>query len=114
MTVNTRLLIEQGTTWAVTWPILDSAGNPVTLNGWTVHAQIRASKGSPDVLHEWQTATGNAETSDNKVTLRVSATESSAWTWRTGVYDVELTDPDSGRVARIAEGVVTVSAEVTR
>ncbi len=113
MTVRTRLLIEQGTTWAISWPILDAAGEPMDLTGWTVRAQIRESVTAAEVLHEFTTAKGNATVEQSYVTLSVAPSESSAWPWRNAVYDVELTDP-TGRVARIAEGAVTVSPEVTR
>lgn len=110
---QTALVIEQGTTWAIAWPIRDTQDEPIDITGWSVHAQIRPSKDSNDVLYEWRTSTGNAKAEQDWLTLSVSPGESSAWTWRSGVYDVELTDP-TGRVARVAEGVVTVNPEVTR
>ncbi len=113
MTVNTRLVIQQGTSWAISWPITDESGEPLDLSGFTVRAQVRASKEAGDVLHEFSTEAGNAAAEQSSVTLSLSPAVSSAWSWRNGVYDVELTDP-SGRVARIAEGSVVVSPEVTR
>lgn len=113
MSSTTRLVIQQGTSWGVTWPIADQQGNPLDVSGYTVHAQIRPSKEADEVLHEFSTQAGNAVAEQNAVTLTLDPAISSAWTWRHGVYDVELTDPQ-GRVARIAEGTVTVSAEVTR
>lgn len=109
----TNLIIDQGTTWAMMWPIVDTDGNPIDVTGWTVQAQIRPSVTSNEVYHEWTTEAGNATTEQGAVVLSVSAPESTGWNWRSAVYDVELTDPQ-GRVARIAEGNVTVSAEVTR
>lgn len=113
MTVNAKLFIQQGTTWAISWPITTPEGDPVDVTGWGVQAQIRASKTATEVLHEFTTTRENAFADQGAVTLSVTPNESSAWPWRSGVYDVELTDP-TGRVARIAEGSVTVSAEVTR
>ncbi len=113
MTVETKLVVEQGTTWAISWPIVDPNGEPVDVTGWTVRAQIRQSATANEVLHEFTTASGNATTEQGSVTLSVDPAESSAWDWRSGVYDVELVDP-VGRVARIAAGTVTISAEVTR
>lgn len=113
MSSTTRLVIQQGTTWAVSWPITDDQGSPLDVSGCTVRSQIRPAKDSDEVLHEFSTQTGNASAEQNAVTLSVAPAVSSAWTWRNGVYDVELTDP-AGRVARIAEGTVTVSPEVTR
>ena len=111
--MSTRLVIQQGTTWGVSWPITDAQGNPLDVSGSTVRAQIRPSKDSGEVLHEFSTEAGNAVAEQNAVTLSVQPATSSAWSWRNGVYDVELTD-STGRVARIAEGTVTISPEVTR
>lgn len=113
MTVNTRLVIQQGTSWAISWPITDEHGDPLDLAGFTVACQIRPSKDSGEVLHEFTPEAGTATVSQSYVTLAVDPAVSSTWSWRGGVYDVELTDP-SGRVARIAEGTVVVSPEVTR
>ena len=113
MTVNTRLVIQQGTSWAISWPITDEHGEPLDLSGFTVACQIRPSQESGEVLHEFTTEAGTATTSQSYVTLSVPPAVSSQWKWRGGVYDVELTDP-SGRVARIAEGSVVVSPEITR
>lgn len=111
--MSTRLVIQQGTTWGISWPITDGQGNPLDVTGYRVRAQIRPSKDSGNVLHEFSTDAGNAIAEQNAVTLSIQPATSSAWSWRNGVYDVELTDPQ-GRVARIAEGTVTVSPEVTR
>lgn len=106
------LTIEQGTTWAYSWPITVD-GASVDLADWSARAQIRTSVMSPAVLYEWSTAKGNATFSDSKVTLSLTPQETSAWTWIDAVYDIEVTDP-LGRVARIAGGRVVVSREVTR
>jgi hypothetical protein len=111
--MRTELVIAQGTTWAITWPITDTAGNPLNIDGWTVRSQVRPDAASPTVLHQWSTTLGNAEAANSTVTLSVRPVDSTPWTWRRGVYDVELVDL-TGRVARITEGSVTVSPEVTR
>lgn len=109
----TALTIPQGTTWGVSWPVVDQSGNPVDLTGWSARSQVRPYVESEQVLHEFSSAAGDIELSAAHVTLRVSPTESSSWAWRNGVYDVELTSPDQ-TVYRVAEGRVTVSSEVTR
>jgi hypothetical protein len=108
-----NIVIVQGTTWSIAWPILDTNGAPMDMTGWSVRSQIRADVDAPTALYEWSTVVGNASVTDNRVTLTVRPTESAAWTWDSGVYDVELTDL-LGRVARIASGAVVVSPEVTR
>ena len=113
MSSTTDLVIEQGTTWAISWPIRDENDQPVDVTGWSVRAHVRAHRDSTEVLHEWSSQLGNAEASGSDVILSVGPSTSSAWNWSDGVYDVELTDP-TGNVARVAAGTVRVSREVTR
>lgn len=111
--VNATLVIPQGTTWVMRWRITDpDTGEPRDLTEWSARGQIRADHSAAATLHEW---TGDAITCDENgdVTVTVTPAESSAWVWRDAVYDVELVDP-TGRVARISQGAVRVSAEVTR
>jgi len=101
------LRIKQGTTWSRSWPITQD-GLPVNFTGWSARGQVRATAESEIVLHEWI-----GELADSTLTISHDPADSAAWEWRTGVYDIELTDPD-GRVARIAEGRVMIIPEVTR
>ncbi|WHT21008.1 hypothetical protein N8J89_08055 [Crossiella sp. CA-258035] len=102
------ITIPQGTTWTVSIPVLAPNGTPQNLTGWNAAGQVRAFHESPEVLHNISI---NLEGSN--VVLTVLPTTSSAWAWRNGVYDVELTSPDS-KVIRLVEGHVTVTPEVTR
>lgn len=113
----TDLVIRQGTDCVIRLPdVRDADGTLITTwSGYEVHAQVRDRATSPTVLHEWSSvdpgATVTFEGSD--IVLAISSVTSSAWTWDKGRYDVELTNPDD-EVARIAEGHITVSREVTR
>ena len=113
----TNLVIQQGSDCEIRVPdVVDADGVPITVwVGYEVHAQVRERVDSTAVLHEWSSenpgATVTFEGSD--VVLAVSSATSTAWTWTSGRYDIELTNPD-GEVARIAEGHITVSREVTR
>jgi hypothetical protein len=106
------LTIKQGTTWA--------HGFGLTLNGqplvgdWTVQSQVRPAPSSATVLHEWSTALSNAAVTDGAVTLTVEPAESSAWAWRSGYFDVEVTSPDGADRYEVARGSITVVPEVTR
>ncbi|WP_372663581.1 hypothetical protein [Amycolatopsis kentuckyensis] len=110
--MRTPLTIPQGTSWGISWPVTEN-GEAAAIDAWTVKAQIRSTPTSPTVLHEWSTEAGNATTEGSAVTLLLNPASSTAWTWKRGVYDVELISPD-GTVYRIAEGAVYVSPEVTR
>lgn len=111
--IRATLVIHQGTTWERRWRITDpDTGTPRDLTEWSARGQIRADHSTAAVLFEWA---GDAITcdADGYVTVTVTPTESSAWGWNFGVYDIELLDP-IGRVVRIAQGAVRVSREVTR
>ena len=107
--------IIQGQTFAraVVWK--DSDGEPIDLTGYGARMQVRRSKASPDVLFELTTANGRVaiDGAAGKVTLTITAEESAAFTWRRGVYDLELEAGD-GVVRRLLEGAVEVNREVTR
>lgn len=110
--INATLVIHQGTTWEKRWRITDpTTGTPRDLTAWTARGQIRASHSDADTLHEWADDITCDE--DGYVTIAVDPVTSSGWAWRDAVYDIELIDP-IGKVARIAQGAVRVSAEVTR
>jgi len=109
--INATLVIYQGTTWEKRWRVTDpGTGVPRDLSEWSARGQMRANHSDDTVLHEWTDIDCDE---DGYVTIAVTPAESSAWTWRDAVYDIELIDP-TGRVARIAQGAVRVSAEVTR
>ena len=110
MAVRTyHLIVDQGANYALSIPVLNDNGGPTTVTGWTVTGQIRAYPNGSTVLHELELTVGGTT-----VTLQIPAADSSAWTWRTGRYDVELTSPDGLVKARLIEGLVVVRPEVTR
>ena len=113
MTLRFDLRINQGETFEIAIPVLDANDNPVSLAGTTVKGQIRSHAASPTVLHEWSAANFNVAFDGNDVVLSVPATASSAWSFRTGRWSVELTD-GSGVTTRLVDGMVIVHPEVVR
>jgi len=115
MAASVDLTIEQGSDWALTFPVLDSEDEPVDVSAWSARAQVRARAEDATILHDWTSTspTGGIKLGLQGITLSVTAAQSSAWTWRRGVWDLELVDPD-GVVTRIAKGRVHVDPEVTR
>ncbi len=121
MTLTYPLNINQGETWAVTFPVVDSAGTAPPLAGWTGRAQIRRIPTEP-ILYEWIAAAGNitltytpdvgSTPAQALVTLSVTRATSLAWPWTKAVYDLVLTDT-AGNVSRVAQGPVTVNPETT-
>lgn len=103
------LVIDQGSDYALTIPVFDENEAPITVDDWTASGQIRATASSAEVLAEL-----DVNPSGTNVVLRIPHITSSAWTFRTGRYDVELTSPDGVNVTRILEGLVVVRRETTR
>lgn len=108
--VRTDLTIEQGTTWSHGWRVTYS-GEPIGA-AWTARSQVRRRIDDPAVLHTFAATV----TAQGDVILSADAAVSTAWTWTSGVYDVEVVGPVSlgSPVLRVAQGSVTVSPEVTR
>ena len=113
MTLRYHLRISQGATFQLTIPVLDENGNPASLSGMTARGQIRAHAAATTILHEWTMLDAGLAFDGGNVVLSVPAATSSAWTFRTGSYDVELIDGD-GDITRLIEGHVIVHPEVTR
>ena len=113
MTLQYHLRINQGETFQIAIPVLDTNDSPVILTGMTAIGQIRTHAADPTVLYEWSVGANNLAFDTNNVVLKVPAATSSAWTFRTASYDVELTD-SSGVVTRLVEGHVIVHPEITR
>lgn len=105
------LIIDQGVDGRIEWPVTDEDKLPVDLSDWTVQMQVRNIRNV--VVHEWSTEDGNVETGLGVISVFWSSAESAAWDWDEGYYNLEVTDPE-GRVARIKEGFISVSREITR
>lgn len=108
------LVIEQGASWNQAWRFT-VGGQPFVDASWTVRAQARQRQDATEVLHEWTSTGPSANASiDNQgtVVLTVEASTSSAWAWRYGVYDLEVSK--AGVTHRLVEGLVRVVGEVTR
>lgn len=110
------LVIEQGATWSqsVQWKT-GSPATAVNLSGYTARMQLRSSVSTSAAALSLTTENGRIALTANTgtITLSVSATDTAALTAGRYVYDLELVS-GGGQVTRVMEGVVTVSAEVTR
>ena len=112
-----NLSIQQGATFRkkITW----KTGTPATLvdlTGYTARMQIREEVVAEAVLIELSTANSRITLGGAAGTIELylppSVTE--AIDWESGVYDLELVEPDGINVVRLFEGSVTISPEVTR
>lgn len=109
-------VIRQGVTCSIRIPnIRDANGTLINPAGCSVRGQIRSRAESPTVLHEWTSVgpSANAVITTGQVDLLLTPAVTSAWTWTSAAFDVELTDGDN-QIDRIDSGHIVVSREVTR
>lgn len=104
------IVINQGSTFDLEFTLLDDDGNPVDLTGTSVRGQIRKTYSSTTPVATF-TLVGTLS-SDGRVLLRLSATETANISSGKYVYDVEWVNGST--VSRILEGKVIVRPEVTK
>lgn len=113
-----KFTIYQGATFRkrLTWTA--PGGTPIDLTGCTARMQVRSEVESLDVLLELTTENGGITLGGaaGTVELYAGATATSAITWQSGVFDLEIVFPGASPddVDRIAQGSISVSPEVTR
>lgn len=88
-------------------------GSPKNLTGYSGELQIRESIDDATPITSLTSVNGGINISGGVVRLRIEASATTAFTFSSGVYDLELTAPD-GTVTRLVEGKVKVSPNVTR
>ena len=87
---------------------------PHRLDGYTARLQIKGRVGGVVLLSLTSGAGGGITLDDNNKVIEISITaeQTEAVTWKSGVYDLELVSA-GGVVTALMEGAVTVSEEVT-
>jgi len=88
---------------------------PVDLAGYTARMQIRASLEATAFLIELTTTNGRIviDNALKTITITISAIDTAAITWKSGVYDLELISAGLV-VTQLLSGVVTVVEEATK
>lgn len=115
---NLNLVIYQGSTKEITvqWKAGDPAV-PVDITNYKARMQVRKRVSDTTILDELTTENSRIAITDaalGKLVLKFPASVTSAMTFCTGVYDLELIAPDNVTVYRILEGNFSLSLEVTR
>lgn len=106
------LYLEQGTTFVTSVTLDGNNGEPYDLTYFTVRGEARRSYYSSNVSLAFTSTIADASngviqlSADSAVTANVSAGKL--------VYDVIITDTNSGTVTRVLEGQIFVSPAVTR
>jgi hypothetical protein len=115
-----NLKIEQGATFRrrLQWKTGEPA-TPVDLTGYVARMQVRGEQAASNVLLELTTTKGGIVITDalqGRFELYLKAVDTTALTFDTGVYDLEMVAPDApdNTVTRLLAGSVSVSPEVTR
>jgi hypothetical protein len=114
------LVIAQGATFTKKFQWKDANNAAIDLAGYTARLQIRAetdSTGSP--LLEFTTENGRITLNtpeSGDVNLKLTAVDTTAISFTTGVYDLELVHTVSGEsvVDNIVYGTVSIRKNVTR
>lgn len=108
MATKVNLVMDQAATFSSSFNVQDVNGNPIDFTNYTSSSQMRKSYSSLNAYSF--SVTGN---STGYITLSMSAATTNAVPAGRYVYDVEVVD-NSGIKSRIAEGIITVTPQVTR
>ena len=110
MATVSNIVIDQGTTFSLDINLTNDDGSAKDLTNYTVAPQMRKS-------YEASAATNFTCVKVNasgKVTISLTATQTSAVKAGRYVYDVEITGTSPVETLRVLEGLVTVTPEVTK
>ena len=106
-TVN--LVLDQGCTFEKVITAQNSTSGNVTISTGTCAAKMRQSFNSSNNVTVLTTAVAGSN-----VTLSLTASQTAAVSAGKYVYDVEYTQSGGTIVERLAEGIITLSAEATK
>ena len=105
-TVN--IALDQGCTFEKVITAQNSTSGNVTISTGTCAAKMRQSYYSSNNITTLTTAVAGSN-----VTITLTATQTAAVSPGNYVYDVEYTQSDTTTIERVAEGIITISAEAT-
>ena len=116
------LLIEQGATLDIQLEYKDSNNNPIDLSFYDGSMQIRSdfadNNGTVYLTLSNPSVNGTGidfgGVDNNIIYIKISDTDTELLDFDTAIYDLELTDTDTGKVIRLLQGTVKLSKEVTR
>jgi len=118
MTIETYdIEIKQGSYWSISVILKNDDETIIDLTGYSAKMQIRKDQSTNSKLYDTlSTEAGNEKIvitgSEGKLALTITDTESSAYVFSSGYYDLEITDL-SAHITRILQGVFSVNKNVT-
>lgn len=110
MAKKNNLYVDQGSTYSTTIVVNDSNEDPFDLTGYTASSQIRKHPTSC----KYFAFTANTNGATGEVNLSLSANTTANLQAGRYLYDVEIKNTSNGAITRVAEGIVTVSPNITR
>lgn len=92
----------------------EQPATPLDLTGYDVRMQVRESMASPVPLVDLTLGDGiTVDGPAGEILLEISDDETAAWSWRFGLYGLEMESP-AGATTALLKGEFEVNAEVTR
>jgi len=110
MAAKANIIIDQGADFSSTITVTDLDGDIVDLTGYTGAGQIRKHYTSETAVD--LTIGFSQDRSDGILTIALDSATTASMEAGRYVYDVEITT--NGNVTRLAEGIATVTPQVTR
>lgn len=110
MAIKANLVIDQGTTFTATIDVTDANNVVFDLTGYTVKSQMRKNYASSTAD---ATFTCTHDDDGGEITLTLPSSNTVNLTPGRYLYDVEMTSSE-GVITRVVEGLVTVTAGITR
>jgi hypothetical protein len=110
-----NLPFRQGSTFRKRLRWKSPTGAPIDLTGCMARLQVREEVESPTVLVDLTTENGGLALGgvEGTIDLFVSAADTAAYAWESGVHDLEIEHPN-GDVTALAYGGASLTKEVTR
>lgn len=106
-------IIESGSTWSVTLSASDVSGSVINHTGYSVSMDIRNSPDSTSSLLSLTQANGRvAINGSGSIVLSLASSDTSALTFRTGVYDLKVATA-GGNTSYYLRGKVNIIKSVT-
>jgi len=106
------LFIEQGTTYSTEITLDDSYGTPYDLTNFSVKAQAKKSYYTNTIALDFDASVSSPH--DGLIQLSATAQKTANVSTYKLIYDVVITDNDTGSVTRVLEGQIFMSPAVTR
>lgn len=100
---------KRGDTWDFSGPLLDAAGEPWDLAGWSVASQLRSPAG--ELIQTFTCSVLDAP--NGVIRLDAAAADTSGWPIGRAVFDVQLTHLDGSVVSTATVGIEVI-ADVTQ